>query len=209
MSVSVHPCGAAISRTHASGIQPLGHRGGVYPLVRAGTTVALAEVTWSVLVADVVRGVPSAYVDLAGYDEVDPEADEGAAFEGLIGFHGGLAADSATPSSSPRPASLLQPNRWSAPKPSTNSSPGGCPTRKAVVPNPSVDERRPWRSDFAAIVGLLVVVSLSVALPLRAWLIAIVQLALTATAAIGALHRGYSFQDLGPVRPPAGSDQDR
>ena len=53
-----------------SGVQPLGHRGGVYPLLRAGTTVALAEITWSMLVADVVRGVPSAYVDLVGYDEV-------------------------------------------------------------------------------------------------------------------------------------------
>jgi uncharacterized membrane protein YvlD (DUF360 family) len=53
-----------------SGVQPLGDRGGVYPLLRAGTTVALAEITWSMLVADVVRGVPSAYVDLVGYDEV-------------------------------------------------------------------------------------------------------------------------------------------
>jgi uncharacterized membrane protein YvlD (DUF360 family) len=53
-----------------SGVRPLGHRSGVYPLLRAGTTVALAEVTWSMLVADVVRGVPSAYVDLVGYDEV-------------------------------------------------------------------------------------------------------------------------------------------
>lgn len=60
----------AYFKAKRSGIQPLGHRGGVYPLLRAGTTVALAEVTWSVLVADVVRGVPSAYVDLVGYDEV-------------------------------------------------------------------------------------------------------------------------------------------
>lgn len=51
-------------------VEPLGHRGGVYPLLRAATTVALPEITWSVLVADVVRGVPSAYVDLVGYDEV-------------------------------------------------------------------------------------------------------------------------------------------
>jgi hypothetical protein len=42
----------------------------VYPLLRAGTTVALAEITWATLVADVVRGVPAAYVDLVGYDEV-------------------------------------------------------------------------------------------------------------------------------------------
>jgi hypothetical protein len=53
-----------------SGVEPLGDRGGMYPLLRAGTTVALAEITWSMLVADVVRGVPSAYVDLVGYDEV-------------------------------------------------------------------------------------------------------------------------------------------
>ena len=53
-----------------SGADPLGHRGGVYPLLRAGTTVALAEITWAMLVADIARGVPSAYVDLVGYDEV-------------------------------------------------------------------------------------------------------------------------------------------
>lgn len=52
------------------GVEPLGHRGGVYPLLRAATTVVLAEITWSVLVADIARGVPSAYVDLVGYDEV-------------------------------------------------------------------------------------------------------------------------------------------
>ncbi|MGB5760854.1 MAG: alkaline phosphatase family protein, partial [Acidimicrobiales bacterium] len=44
--------------------------GGVYPLLRAATTVVLAEITWSVLVADIARGVPAAYVDLVGYDEV-------------------------------------------------------------------------------------------------------------------------------------------
>ncbi len=53
-----------------SGVEPLGHRGGVYPLLRAATTVVLAEITWSILVADIARGVPSAYVDLVGYDEV-------------------------------------------------------------------------------------------------------------------------------------------
>ena len=52
------------------GVEPLGHRGGVYPLLRAATTVVLAEITWSILVADIARGVPSAYVDLVGYDEV-------------------------------------------------------------------------------------------------------------------------------------------
>ena len=60
----------AYRRAKKDGVVPLGHRGGIYPVLRAGTTVALAEVTWSVLVADVVRGVSSAYVDLVGYDEV-------------------------------------------------------------------------------------------------------------------------------------------
>jgi hypothetical protein len=32
--------------------------------------VVLAEITWSTLVADIARGVPTAYVDLVGYDEV-------------------------------------------------------------------------------------------------------------------------------------------
>lgn len=60
----------AYRRARKSGVQPLGHRGGVYPLLRAGTTVALAEITWAILVADIARGVPAAYVDLVGYDEV-------------------------------------------------------------------------------------------------------------------------------------------
>ena len=60
----------ASRRARKDGVQPLGHRGGIYPLLRAATTVGLAEITWSVLVADVVRGVPSAYADLVGYDEV-------------------------------------------------------------------------------------------------------------------------------------------
>ncbi|MGI9624852.1 MAG: phage holin family protein [Acidimicrobiales bacterium] len=60
----------AYRRARKSGVKPLGHRGGVYPLLRAGTTVALAEITWAVLVADIARGVPAAYADLVGYDEV-------------------------------------------------------------------------------------------------------------------------------------------
>ncbi|MGK0275969.1 MAG: uncharacterized membrane protein YvlD (DUF360 family) [Ilumatobacter sp.] len=60
----------AYRHARRSGARPLGQRGGVYPLLRAGTTVALAEITWAVLVADIARGVPSAYVDLVGYDEV-------------------------------------------------------------------------------------------------------------------------------------------
>jgi uncharacterized membrane protein YvlD (DUF360 family) len=52
------------------GVEPNMHRGGIYPVLRAGTTVALAEVTLSLLMADIAQGVPSAYVDLVGYDEV-------------------------------------------------------------------------------------------------------------------------------------------
>ena len=60
----------AYRRARKAGVEPLGHRGGVYPLLRAATTVALAEITWAILVADIARGVPAAYVDLVGYDEV-------------------------------------------------------------------------------------------------------------------------------------------
>lgn len=51
-------------------VEPQMHRGGSYPFLRAGATVALAELTQAMLVADIVRGVPSAYVDFVGYDEV-------------------------------------------------------------------------------------------------------------------------------------------
>jgi len=60
----------AYRRARKTGVVPLGERGGVYPLLRAGTAVALAEITWAILVADLARGVPTAYVDLVGYDEV-------------------------------------------------------------------------------------------------------------------------------------------
>ncbi|MDH3682659.1 MAG: phage holin family protein [Acidimicrobiia bacterium] len=60
----------AYRRARKQGVEPLGHRSGVYPFLRASTTVVLPEITWSVLVADVVRGVSSVYVDLVGYDEV-------------------------------------------------------------------------------------------------------------------------------------------
>jgi uncharacterized membrane protein YvlD (DUF360 family) len=60
----------AYRQAKKAGAQPLGHRGGVYPLLRAATAVGLAEVTWAMLVADLARGVPTAYVDLVGYDEV-------------------------------------------------------------------------------------------------------------------------------------------
>jgi uncharacterized membrane protein YvlD (DUF360 family) len=66
-------------RARRDGVELLGHRGGVYPLLRAATTVVLAEITWSVLVADIARGVPSAYVDLVGYDEVAHHSGPGSA----------------------------------------------------------------------------------------------------------------------------------
>jgi uncharacterized membrane protein YvlD (DUF360 family) len=60
----------AARRARRAGVVPSMHRGGSYPLLRAATTVVLAEVTQAVLIADIARGVRSAYVDLVGYDEV-------------------------------------------------------------------------------------------------------------------------------------------
>ena len=60
----------AARRARRAGVQPQMHRGGVYPLLRAATTVVLAELTYAMLLSDIERGVPSAYVDLVGYDEV-------------------------------------------------------------------------------------------------------------------------------------------
>lgn len=60
----------ASRRARRHGVEPRMHRGGVYPLLRAATTVVLAEITYAVLIADIARGVPAAYVDLVGYDEV-------------------------------------------------------------------------------------------------------------------------------------------
>jgi uncharacterized membrane protein YvlD (DUF360 family) len=60
----------AARRARRDGAEPRLGRRGVYPLLRAATTVVLAEITWSILVADVTRGVPAAYIDLVGYDEV-------------------------------------------------------------------------------------------------------------------------------------------
>ncbi len=60
----------AARRARRDGVVPRLDRGGIYPLLRAATTVVLAEITWSILVADIERGVPAAYVDLVGYDEV-------------------------------------------------------------------------------------------------------------------------------------------
>ena len=60
----------AARRGRRRDVAPRMHRGGSYPLLRAATTVVLAEITHAVLIADIARGVPSAYADLVGYDEV-------------------------------------------------------------------------------------------------------------------------------------------
>jgi uncharacterized membrane protein YvlD (DUF360 family) len=61
---------AAAWRARRRRIEPRMHRGGVYPLLRAATTVMLRELTVATLMADIYRGVPAAYVDFVGYDEV-------------------------------------------------------------------------------------------------------------------------------------------
>jgi uncharacterized membrane protein YvlD (DUF360 family) len=60
----------AYRRARRDGVVPIMDRGGIYPILRAGTTVGLEEITFGVLLADVQRGAPAAYVDLVGYDEV-------------------------------------------------------------------------------------------------------------------------------------------
>ncbi len=50
--------------------EPRLKRGGIYPVLRAGATTALRDLTMNTLITDVLRGVPSAYVDFVGYDEV-------------------------------------------------------------------------------------------------------------------------------------------
>ncbi|MGI9597490.1 MAG: phage holin family protein [Acidimicrobiales bacterium] len=52
------------------GVEPHGHRGGIYPLLRASVVVGLTEITSATLAGDVYRGLPVAYVDYVGYDEV-------------------------------------------------------------------------------------------------------------------------------------------
>ena len=61
---------AASWRARRRDTQPRLQRGGVYPLLRAATTVMLRDVTVATLISDIYRGVPSAYVDFVGYDEV-------------------------------------------------------------------------------------------------------------------------------------------
>ncbi len=61
---------AAAWRARRRNIQPRQRRGGVYPLLRAATTVILRDLTVYTLLSDIYRGVPSAYADFVGYDEV-------------------------------------------------------------------------------------------------------------------------------------------
>jgi putative membrane protein len=57
-------------RTHRRRIEPRLARRGVYPLARAATTTILRDITMYTLLSDVYRGVPAAYADFVGYDEV-------------------------------------------------------------------------------------------------------------------------------------------
>ena len=61
---------AASWRARRRRVEPRLRRGGVYPIARAATTVMLRDITIATLIADIYRGVPIAYVDLVGYDEV-------------------------------------------------------------------------------------------------------------------------------------------
>lgn len=61
---------AAARRARHRDIRPRLERGGIYPLLRAGTTVMLRDLTVATLIGDIYRGVPIAYVDFVGYDEV-------------------------------------------------------------------------------------------------------------------------------------------
>jgi hypothetical protein len=57
-------------RTRRAGVEPRLKRGGIYPILRAATTTILRDLTIYTLMSDVYRGVPSAYADFVGYDEV-------------------------------------------------------------------------------------------------------------------------------------------
>jgi len=61
---------AAAWRTRRRDVQPRQRRGGVYPLLRAATTIVLRDLTVYTLLGDIYRGVPIAYADFVGYDEV-------------------------------------------------------------------------------------------------------------------------------------------
>ena len=57
-------------RTRRQQIEPRLPRGGIYPILRAATTTILRDLTLTTLMSDVYRGVPAAYADFVGYDEV-------------------------------------------------------------------------------------------------------------------------------------------
>ncbi len=57
-------------RTRRAEVVPRLPRGGIYPILRAVTTTILRDITVYTLMSDVYRGVPSAYADFVGYDEV-------------------------------------------------------------------------------------------------------------------------------------------
>lgn len=57
-------------RTRRRRIEPRLRRGGIYPLLRAATTTILRDLTVYTLMSDIYRGVPVAYADFVGYDEV-------------------------------------------------------------------------------------------------------------------------------------------
>ncbi|MGI9615786.1 MAG: phage holin family protein [Acidimicrobiales bacterium] len=99
----------AFRRARKAEVEPLGDRGGVYPLLRAAVTVGLSEITWPVLIADVVRGVPAAYVDLVGYDEVAHHSGIAApdALDTLRRTDDQLERFAATLSNAPRPYYLV------------------------------------------------------------------------------------------------------
>jgi uncharacterized membrane protein YvlD (DUF360 family) len=56
--------------TRRRDVVPRLKRGGIYPILRAATTTILRDLTIYTLMSDVYRGVPSAYADFVGYDEV-------------------------------------------------------------------------------------------------------------------------------------------
>ncbi len=57
-------------KTRRMKIEPRLERGGIYPVLRAATTTILRDITLYTLMSDVYRGVPAAYADFVGYDEV-------------------------------------------------------------------------------------------------------------------------------------------
>ena len=57
-------------RTRRLKVEPRLKRGGIYPLLRAATTTILRDLTLYTLMSDIYRGVPVAYADFVGYDEV-------------------------------------------------------------------------------------------------------------------------------------------